>query len=150
MTRTPQLLSRVRYQRSKPNCIVSHSLFNHIFLLIRRKYVSVVNEKYVLDQWEAFSHSCTVVISFHFLLQSSEFWRELLVSLQQCTWNSRVIRVVRYPLLRSWTQFATIWSDFHCWMQCFYRAESKSRKFYWTLKYFFWISIDPVPQAMKI
>ena len=31
-------------------------LFNHIFLLMSRKYVSVVNEKYVLDQWEAFSH----------------------------------------------------------------------------------------------
>ena len=70
-------------------------LFNHIFLLmsLSRKYVSVVNEKYALDQWEAFSHGCMVVISFHFLLQSSEFywlfglfeinsfWRELLVSL---------------------------------------------------------------------
>ena len=33
-----------------------------------RKYVSVVNEKY------AFSHGCMVVISFLFLLQSSEFY----------------------------------------------------------------------------
>ena len=61
--------------KNKPNCKNSHAqVFNHIFLLMSRKYVSVVNENYVLDQWEAFSHGCLVVISFHFLLQSTEFY----------------------------------------------------------------------------
>ena len=71
--------------------------FNHIFVLISRNYVSLANEKCVLDQSEAFSHGCMVVIRFHFLLQSSEFywpfglvfcqrklnslWSELVVSL---------------------------------------------------------------------
>ena len=46
-----------------------------ILLLMSKNYICVANEKYVLDQWEAFSHSCMVVISFHFLLQSSEsYW----------------------------------------------------------------------------
>ena len=49
-------------------------LFNHIFLLMSGKYVCVANEKYVLDQWEAFSHSCMVIISLNFLLQNSEFY----------------------------------------------------------------------------
>ena len=50
-------------------------LFNHIFLLLSKaREVCLCNEKYVLDQWEAFSHSYNVVISFHFLLQSSEFY----------------------------------------------------------------------------
>ena len=39
-----------------------------------RKYISVLNEEYVLDHLEAFSHGCVVLISFHFLLQSSEFY----------------------------------------------------------------------------
>ena len=50
-------------------------LFKPIFLLMIRKHVGVVNEKYVLDQWEAFFHSCLVVIILPFLLQSSEFYR---------------------------------------------------------------------------
>ena len=31
-----------------------------------KKYVIVVNEKYVLDHCEAFPHGCTIVTSFHF------------------------------------------------------------------------------------
>ena len=40
-----------------------------IFLQISRKYASVSNEYYVLDQWEAFSHGCMIVISFHCQIQ---------------------------------------------------------------------------------
>ena len=36
-----------------------------------RKYVNVFDEEYVLDQLIAFSRGCVVLISFHFLLQSS-------------------------------------------------------------------------------
>ena len=39
---------------------------------MNRKYVRVVNEKYVLDQFEFFSRGCMVIISLQFLLQSSE------------------------------------------------------------------------------
>ena len=49
-------------------------LFNQSFQLMSRRYVSEFNEKYALNQWEAFSYGCIVVISFHFLLQSSEFY----------------------------------------------------------------------------
>ena len=75
----------------------SPQFFNQIFVLISRNYVSLANEKYVLNQSEAFSHGCMVVIRFHFLLQRSEFywpfglffcerklnsfWSELVVSL---------------------------------------------------------------------
>ena len=61
-------------KETKPNCIVSPQLFNHFFLKMSRKYVSEVNEKYALNQWEPFSYGCILVISFHFLLQSSEFY----------------------------------------------------------------------------
>ena len=61
-------------KETKPNCIVCPQLFNHFFLKMSRKYVSEVNEKYALNQWEPFSYGCIVVISFHFLLQSSEFY----------------------------------------------------------------------------
>ena len=47
----------------------------HIFLLLGMKHTRVVNEHYVLDQWKAFSHGCIVIISFHFLIQNSEFYR---------------------------------------------------------------------------
>ena len=60
--------------KTKPNCICFPQLFNHIFLHMSRKSVCVFNEKYVLNQWEAFSHGCVVLIGFHFLLQSSEFY----------------------------------------------------------------------------
>ena len=46
---------------------------DHIFLLMSRKNFCVANEMHVLDQWEVFSHSCMVIISFHFLLQSLFF-----------------------------------------------------------------------------
>ena len=72
--RTPQVTSKVCYQKTKPNCICFPQFFNHIFLHMSRKYINVFNEEYVLDQWEAFSHGCVVLISFHFLLQSSEFY----------------------------------------------------------------------------
>ena len=39
-------------KETKPNCIVSPQLFNHFFLKMSRKYVSEVNEKYALNQWE--------------------------------------------------------------------------------------------------
>ena len=74
MLRTPQVPSKVRYQKTKPNCICFPQFFNHIFLHMSRTYVSVFNEEYVLDQWEAFSHGCMVAISFHFMPQSSEFY----------------------------------------------------------------------------
>ena len=45
-------------------------LFNQSFQLMSRRYVSEFNEKYALNQLEAFSYGCIVVISFHFLLQS--------------------------------------------------------------------------------
>ena len=41
-----------------------------IYLLMSRNSVCVLNEKYVLDQWEAFSHDR--IISFNVLLQSSK------------------------------------------------------------------------------
>ena len=81
----------------KPKLHSFPTAFNHFFLKMSRKYVSEVNEKYALNQWEPFSYGCIVIISFHFLLQSSEFywpfglvfwerkfisfWMELLVSL---------------------------------------------------------------------
>ena len=71
--RTPGVPSGVPYQNKTKLHGFPH-LFNHISLLMSRKYFFVSNEKYVLDQWEAFSHSCMVVINFHFLLQSSEFY----------------------------------------------------------------------------
>ena len=49
-------------------------LFNQSFQLMSRRYVSEFNEKYALNQLEAFSYGCIVVISFHFLLQSSDFY----------------------------------------------------------------------------
>ena len=49
-------------------------LFNQSFQLMSRRYVSEFNEKYDLNQWEAFSYGCIVVISLYFLLQSSEFY----------------------------------------------------------------------------
>ena len=49
-------------------------IFSHIFLLMSKKYVIIVNEKYVLDHCEAFPHGCTIVTSFHFPLKSSEFY----------------------------------------------------------------------------
>ena len=58
----------------KPKLHSFPTAFNHFFLKMSRKYVSEVNEKYALNQWEPFSYSCFVVISFHFLLQSSEFY----------------------------------------------------------------------------
>ena len=35
----------------------------YVVVSLRREYVSVVNEKYVVDQWKASSHACMVVIS---------------------------------------------------------------------------------------
>ena len=35
----------------------------YVVVSLRREYVSVVNEKYVMDQWKASSHGCMVVIS---------------------------------------------------------------------------------------
>ena len=62
------------FLKNKPNCKNSHTqVFNHIFLLMSRKNFCVANEMHVLDQWEVFSHSCMVIISFHFLLQSLFF-----------------------------------------------------------------------------
>ena len=52
---TPGVPSRVRYQKNNEQEVRSLS--------------------YVLDQWEGFSHVCVVLISFHFPLQSSEFYR---------------------------------------------------------------------------
>ena len=48
--RTPQVPSKVRYQKTKPNCSCFPQFFNHIFLHMSRKYVSVFNEEHVLDQ----------------------------------------------------------------------------------------------------
>ena len=45
--------------------------FNHSFLLMSRKYVCVANESHVLDQWEAFSHSCLV---WFFIYRNSIVW----------------------------------------------------------------------------
>ena len=69
---TSSLLSTL--SETKTNCTCFPQFFNHIFLHMSRKYVSVSNEEYVLDQWKAFSHGCVVLISFHFLLQSSKLY----------------------------------------------------------------------------
>ena len=66
--------SKVRYRKTKPNCIWFPQFLNHILQHMNGKYVSVFIQEYVLDQWEAFSHGCVVLISFHFPLQSSEFY----------------------------------------------------------------------------
>ena len=95
--RTPQVPSSVHWQKKQTKLHGLPQFFNHIIVLMSRKYVSLANEKCVLDQSEAFSHGCMVVIRFHFLLQSSEFywpfglffcerklnsfWSELVVSL---------------------------------------------------------------------
>ena len=42
------------------------------FPSLSRECVRVVTNKYVLDQRKVFSHSRMIIISFHFLLQSSE------------------------------------------------------------------------------
>ena len=78
-----------------------------------RKYVSVFNEEYVLDLWETFSHDCVVLISFHFLLQGSDFHRpfglvfdsrNLIVSGANlwCPWHSKfVTRIVKTKVLNA-------------------------------------------------
>ena len=54
---TPRVPSRVLFKKNAQ----FPTVFNHMFL--------------ILDQWEDISHGCMVVISFHFLLQSSEsYW----------------------------------------------------------------------------
>ena len=60
--------------KNQTKLLIFSLLFNHIFLLMSWKYICVANKKYDLDQWETFSHSCMVVISFNFLLQNSEFY----------------------------------------------------------------------------
>ena len=41
------------FLKNKPNCKNSHAqVFNHIFLLMSRKYVCAANQKYVRDQYE--------------------------------------------------------------------------------------------------
>ena len=42
------------------------------FPTLSRESVRVVTKKYVLDQRKAFSHSRMIIISFHFMLHSSE------------------------------------------------------------------------------
>ena len=70
--RTPGVPSRVCYQKqTKLHGFLQ--LFNHISLLMSRRYVCVSDEEYVLDQWEAFSHGyrySSVSIS-RFKVQSS-------------------------------------------------------------------------------
>ena len=70
---TSSLLSTL--SETKTNCICFPQFFNHIFLHMSRKYVSVFNEEYVLDQWEAFSWLCGPHQFFNFLSHSSEFYR---------------------------------------------------------------------------
>ena len=61
VSRTPGVpASGVRYQKKKTKLHGFPQLFNHSVLLMSRKYICVASEYYVLDQREAFSHSCLV------------------------------------------------------------------------------------------
>ena len=75
VSRTPGVPSRVRYQK-RTKLHGFPQLFSHIFLLMSRKNVIVANflDNPMINQWEALSHGWMVVISFHFLLQRSEFY----------------------------------------------------------------------------
>ena len=77
MTQSLGYLCRIKAALAvkKSNILVSHTFLTIFsYLLMSRKYVYVANQKYVLDQREAFSDNCMVVIGFHFLLQSSDFY----------------------------------------------------------------------------
>ena len=82
MTQSLGYLCRIKAALAvkKSNIVVSHTFLTIFsYLLMSRKYVYVANQKYVLDQREAFSDNCMVVISFHFLLQSP-------ISIGQLVW----------------------------------------------------------------
>ena len=75
-----------------------------------RRYVCVSDEEYVLDQWEAFSHSCMAVISFHSKVQSSIghlvcfFWNSI-VSGETCWRPCQKYKCTYLTLLRIFSYF---------------------------------------------